>query len=205
MCGQSLEAPAAKDTRRSQHLYMIRLFPSYAAMLSRPLASRHDVSSLLGASLARFYAQAGASLALPPSPSSTAAAHAICRGSPAAAACVLCRRLPSRHTTPSLSHPIACCRASVQRGVRASARSSAARSCSHARLVWAHLTIHGILFTPHTRLSLSPPTLPLSTHSPSFSLAPRSLPSACLRPRTLTNAAPSSRHAERERVDAPFE
>jgi len=101
MCGQSLEAPAAKDTRRSQHLYMIRLFPSFAAVLS--LASRHDVSSLLGASLARFYAQAGASLALPPSPSSTAAAHAICRGSPAAAACVLYRRLPSRHTTPSVS------------------------------------------------------------------------------------------------------
>ena len=53
---------------------MIRLFPSFAAVLS--LASRHDVSSLLGASLARFYAQAGASLALALSPSSTAAAHA---------------------------------------------------------------------------------------------------------------------------------
>ena len=171
MCGQSLEAPAAKDTRRSQHLYMIRLFPSFAAVLS--LASRHDVSSLLGASLARFYAQAGASLALPPSPSSTAAAHAICRGSPAAAACVLCRRLPSRHTTPSLSHPIACCRASVQRGVRASARSSAARFCSHARLVWPHLTIHGILFTPHTRLSL--PSFTPSRHPLPFLLACASL------------------------------
>jgi hypothetical protein len=163
MCGQSLEAPAAKDTRRSQHLYIIRLFPSYAAVLS--LASRHDVSSLLGASLARFYAQAGASR----SPSlSFVDGRSACnlRRQPC---CSCMRSLPPTPISPY--HPISLSpyRLPLCQRAERSARLKLARLplASVLTLVSCGRTSPSTASSsPHTRASLSPPLHSLSPPTP---------------------------------------